>query len=110
MKNCFIIQPDPQAPYKVGIADLTQLGEFLPGSHTITRINIPEVFRGQGFGTKLLQQILDEADKEQVILSLEILPSGPLDYEQLRDWYFRHGFYELRSIPGVYCRNPKENS
>lgn len=105
MKNCYIVEMPDKC---IAIADLTRFGDMLPGTTTITRINVPEKYRGQGFGSQLLKQITDDADKDQVILSLEILPSGPLDYDQLRDWYVRYGFYQLHSIPGIYCRNPKE--
>lgn len=110
MKNCFyIVLSDEDAPVpQVAIADITNLGDMLPGTRTITRINVPTPFRGRGHGSQLLQQICDAADEAQVILSLEIMPSGPLDYEALQDWYWRYGFYELQSIPGIYCRNPKE--
>lgn len=107
VKNCYILPVDPEAPYRVGIADLTNMGEMVPGTMTITRINIPETHRGQGLGTKLLQMITDAADEEPTMLTLEIMPSGPLNYEQLYDWYVRHGFCQS-PFPGVLIRYPKE--
>lgn len=108
MKNCFILPVDNEAPYKVGIADLTNIGEMVPSTMTITRINIPESHRGQGLGSTLLKMITDAADEAQVMLSLEIMPSGPLDYDQLYDWYVRHQFHSLIPYPGVLVRYPKE--
>ncbi len=83
-----------------GIADLVKPGELTP-NWTITRINIPEQFRGNGYGTALLQRILDDADDDGVILQLEVSPSGPLNYLQLVRWYSRHGF---RHRPNGYMR------
>lgn len=108
MKNCFVLHlPDRQDRLpQIAIADLTNPGDFLPGTMTITRINVPAAHRGKGHGSALLKQITDAADAEGVILSLEINPSGPLDYNALYDWYVRHGFFEYRRIPGIYIRTP----
>lgn len=58
----------------------------------ITRINVPKQHRKQGHGTRLLQRILDDADKEGVKLALFCAPSGGLTFRQLVNWYKRHGF------------------
>jgi predicted GNAT family N-acyltransferase len=70
----------------------------------ITRINVPMMHHGEGHGTKVLAQILKDADAEKVNLYLEISPSDGLDYYQLEAWYLRHGF---RHWMGVYRRKPK---
>jgi GNAT superfamily N-acetyltransferase len=90
-----------------GIADVTNLGEMVPKTRTITRINIPEESRGRGLGTKLLRRILADADAEGVILSLEIMPSGPLDYNALEAWYRRWGFKPWKKHPMVFIRRPR---
>ena len=107
MNNMFVIQCDTT---KIAIADLTNPGDFLPGTRTITRINVPEAYRGKGFGTALLRMITDAADADGVILSLEINPSGPLDYDALRDWYVRNGFYEYSRMAGIYLRMPEKRN
>lgn len=94
MKNCYIDR-DTRS-----IADLTNVGEMVPGTMTITRINVPAESRGKGLGSMLLKQICTDADAEGVGLSLEIVPSGPLDYQDLYRWYGRYGF---EWIPKYYC-------
>lgn len=70
----------------------------------ITRINVPEDFRGLGHGRKLLKKITDEADEKGVNLFLEINPYGEMTYDELRDWYLRYGFKEI--ITGFFQRRP----
>lgn len=74
-----------------GIADLVRPGELTP-NWTITRINIPYVHRGNGYGSALLKRILADADKEQAVLQLEVFPTGALNYAELVAWYERNGF------------------
>jgi len=98
MRTCFVI------PKVNAIADLVRPGELTP-NWTITRINVPAKHRGQGYGSKLLRQILEEADAEGVTLQLEISPSDGLNYGQLWDWYKRHGF--MRHESGYMRRRPR---
>lgn len=86
MNNCYIFA-DTRT-----IADLTGMGDMVPGTMTITRINVPLGHRGKGLGSKILKAILDDADASGVSLSLEVLPSGGLNYDELVSWYERHGF------------------
>lgn len=74
----------------------------------ISRINVPHCHRGQGLGTKILSEILTDADAEGVWLELWPSPSGPLDYQSLVAWYTRHGFEELGNK--VMLRKPQETS
>jgi predicted GNAT family N-acyltransferase len=71
---------------------------FVEGRWFITRINVPMRHRGLGYGTKILRQILDDADKELVDLWLKIYPSGNLSYEQLESWYTRYGFKKVNDL------------
>lgn len=97
MKNCFVI-PEHRA-----IADLVPGHEMgLPG-YIITRINVPKASRKQGIGSRLLNAIIDEADRQREHLWLEIQPSDGLNYEELEAWYMRHGFIRSRII-GLYKR------
>lgn len=100
MPNCFVIS---QAR---AIADLTNIGEMVPGSMTITRVNVYKDFRGLGYGSQLLRMVCEEADSYQVMLSLEINAYGPLTREELADWYVRYGFFESSDYPGIYLRMP----
>jgi ribosomal protein S18 acetylase RimI-like enzyme len=75
--------------FQIAIADVMQLQD---GAYMLTRINVPAAYRKQGIGTKLLRQVLDEADACAKTLVLEIMPTGEMDYYALRKWYERYGF------------------
>lgn len=85
MRTCYV-DPEHRA-----IADLVAPGELTP-NWTITRINVPEKERGNGYGSALLDQIVSDADRDGVDLQLEVSPSGGLNYDQLVEWYKRRGF------------------
>lgn len=104
MRNCYIL-PTPSA--RPAIADLTGVGEMVPKTRTLTRINVPEKHRGDGLGSQLLKQILADADAEGVHLSLEVEPSGPLGYDSLVRWYYRYGFRKSKKYPGIMIRRAR---
>jgi GNAT superfamily N-acetyltransferase len=114
MKMTYIL-PLPESTYRlpnVAIADVSNFDEQIPGAHTIHRISVPVSWRGQGYGSKLLKMITDDADREKVILSLAILPSGGLNYEQLQAWYERNGFVGYpQETTGytIFYRKPRES-
>lgn len=89
MKLAYIIK---LSATKIAIADLASPGDVFPG-WTITRINVPWEYRGQGYGTKILNMILEEADQEGVDLYLVASSSGSMDDDELEAWYRRHGFH-----------------
>ena len=95
MQTCYVIR-EVRA-----IADLT---DYYGQGLIITRINVPVAHRGKGHATALLQQILDDADKEGITLYLEIQASDGLNRDQLQDWYERHGFKEF--VTGFWRRRP----
>ena len=107
MKNCYIVhlRDKPESFPQIAIADL--VSEMVPNTLTITRINVPSAHRGNGHGSKLLDQICADADREEIRLSLEIFPSGSLDYDELKEWYIRHGFKASKKYPGFYIRKPQ---
>jgi hypothetical protein len=63
---------------------------------TITIHRIWTVFPKRGYGSKMLRQVCELADRHQVFIKLKIAPLGrkpyPLSAVQLREWYHRHGF------------------
>lgn len=73
----------------------------------VTRIVVPAPFRGQGLGSRLMSEILADADAEKAVLFLEANAYGGLSDEQLRDWYTRRGF---SAIQDFYVREPNEVS
>lgn len=86
MKTSFV---DPEC---WGVADLMYLRK---DTYVLTRINVRDKFRRQGFGTELLRAVLDEADLHGATLVLEIAPSGKMGYHDLRKWYERFGFVNV---------------
>lgn len=76
---------------RLAVLDVTMLEENLA---EITRVNVPLEFRGQGHGSDLLQQVIDDADVEEINLQLFINPYGSMTYEQLQRWYEDNGFEE----------------
>jgi|SRR5690349_6104150 len=97
MKTCYVDYTSR------AIADLVQPGE-LTEFWTITRINVPVQHRGQGLGTRLLRQILADADVNGITLALEPSPENLDDYDRLVAWYRRHGF-KMRHT-GYMVRRP----
>lgn len=83
MKSCYV---DPKSR---AIADLIRLKER---EWLLTRINVPFQNRGKGYASTLLKRVLYEADQEGITLTLEVIPSGNLDEQQLTAWYERNGF------------------
>lgn len=71
----------------------------------IMRITVPPASRGKGVARRLLQTIIEDADKENVTLYLEIAQSDGLNYDQLEAWYERAGFSQNRSM-GFFVRKP----
>lgn len=97
MQNTYLIR---RGHYCAVIADLAPPGEFSPNTWNINRINALPPFRGQGLGREILNQILTDADTEQVTLTLEPRAYRPdstnlhdgLTQSDLEAWYLRHGF------------------
>jgi predicted GNAT family N-acyltransferase len=92
MKPCYIVKV---APHRIAIADLSKHHDRL-NTYVIHRINVPKEFRGQGHARELMRQIIKDADRENVTLTLGISPSDGLTFEQLRQWYERRGFKRVR--------------
>lgn len=78
---------------------------LLQGGMDLNRINVPAGSRGQGIGRKLMEEVLADADREGLILWLDINPYGAMTYEELEAWYLRIGF---EPHEGRYRRLPRE--
>ena len=86
------------------IADVSpgeHIGFPQPRAYVINRINVPKKHRGNGVASRLLQNILDDADEEGATLHLEINPSDGLTFRQLEAWYKRRGFEWSGSAGGA---------
>lgn len=87
MKHAYTIK---LSATRIAIADVCNIDG--DPYYMVTRINVPQQFRGKGIGTRLLKQILDDADKEGVILVLWPQASDGLPTYILEEWYKRYGF------------------
>lgn len=88
MRTSFTIRHDM---ISMSTVDLVEIGPEM----LITRIFVPYKYRGKGFASKLLKEVLEAADSDGVTLMLDISPSGGLEAEELRDWYLRNGFEQF---------------
>lgn len=93
---------------RIAVADLVEL---LDSVWLITRINVPLGYRGRGYGRSLLEQIVEDAEAEDVTLVLEISSYGSeMDNERLQEWYMRYGFVECEdsssTLFGYFVRHP----
>ena len=71
------------------ILNLSELEEKL---YEVNRISVLAPHRGKGIGRKLMEEMLQNADREQVSLVLDINPYGDMNFKQLEAWYGRLGF------------------
>lgn len=95
---------------KVAVLTL-QRCPYMRDAFFIQRINVIRRFRGQGIGTELLQRVVEDADYEEVKLTLTINPfsDADLNYDQLQSWYERYGFVEtaIEDDQGFFVREPE---
>ena len=94
MKDSYYVRDPDKGVFAAAIADVVEMPTHgrRRRHFVVTRINVMEQYRGQGFGTKVLDLILADADAEGVTLFLEPSPSGGLTMDELTAWYERHGF------------------
>jgi GNAT superfamily N-acetyltransferase len=62
----------------------------------VSLIKVRSTLAGAGYGTMMLNALCGLADKHDVALRLEILPTGRLTEQDLKGWYERRGF-----VPGT---------
>ncbi len=94
----------------------TVYAKLFPSVHK-DAVHISEIFAhptGKGFGTDILQRILDEADKQGVTLDLSAVPYGEdkMPPQDLIEYYRKHGF-KLRGegfADDEMVRKPKKRS
>ena len=74
--------------------------EFKPWRDTwrLAFIRTSGAGRGKGLASRVLKEIAAAADQAGITLTLGVEPQGNgLDYDQLENWYGRHGFSTTRS-------------
>lgn len=77
------------------VADLLPLRQN-PPVYSLKYISVPDDARGEGMGSKLLQVVLQEADKTHSIITLDPVAAGEMSTAELEKWYARHGFVSTR--------------
>jgi len=80
-------------------------------SWCVTGVQVSHRFRGQGHAARLLDAVIADAEAEGVLLTLYIVPdeSGGLDYNQLREFYTRHGFVTTDEDNGEMQYTPSQH-
>jgi GNAT superfamily N-acetyltransferase len=58
----------------------------------LNRIQVNRDRRGEGLGTKLLEEILADADHDGATLLVGVEPDTRGMFRKLANWYTRHGF------------------
>jgi hypothetical protein len=99
---------DPNIPE--AFAEIAKMKE--KGVYFILNLNVPFYARRKGLATKIMEQIVRDADKKGVTLLGDIQPddSGP-GYGTLKEFYKRYGFSEVRSgrDKGLIRRKPQKD-
>lgn len=72
-------------------------------------IEVPEDQRRQGLATKLLREVVMEADREGKTLLLWVKPYGTMGERDLIAWYRRFGFEVIQSAPVLMARAARTN-
>jgi len=87
MKDCYSYVCSPR---HLAVVDV----HFCVGMRmwVVSRVNVPAPFRRRGIATRLMGEVLEDADNEEVWLALWVNPYGDMTAEQLVDWYKRLGF------------------
>lgn len=106
MKETYIIRDPENEGLAAAIADVVLMPTRGPRRryYVVTNIRVMDKYRGQGYGSKVLNLICEDADRENVTLFLEPVASDGLTQKELVAWYERHGFdwgtWHMRRKPG----------
>lgn len=76
-------------PLSIGTAEAS---EIKPGIYYFNRLFIVPKYRGNKYGTILLDELLKIIKENNIRLMLDINPYGEMSYKQLEKFYIRHGF------------------
>lgn len=64
---------------------------------------------GYGYGSSMLREILEQANKEHISVCLHancgVYENGGLNQRQLEEWYFRNGFNLCHNLDPFYGLN-----
>jgi GNAT superfamily N-acetyltransferase len=77
------------APYNIARIKVERLADDRAFIHWVY---VPPAFRGRGLGQVLLDQVLADADREGIHLSLVARACGTMAQRPLEGWYGQNGF------------------
>ena len=66
------------------------------------RLFIHPLFRGNSYATILLDKLLSIIKERNLVLKLDINPYGDMSYEQLEEFYIKHGFIKKEDRDYVF--------
>lgn len=89
-------------------AELSEMFGRPKKTYYFNRLIVDKKLRGQGLSIKLMNQVVEWADKEKIIILLEINPYGDLGYLQLAQFYMRFGFEWEDKKRNMMIRRVKE--
>lgn len=108
MAHAYYNKIDQSSLVVIDLVEADGLQSVPPKTLIITRINVPAIHRHKGHASRLLAQVLDDADASSTTLALEIQESGGLTFPQLESWYKRRGF--KWGPHRLMWRKPKSNT
>lgn len=76
------------SPTKLAVADLTRVAN---DQWYFSRLNVPEVFRGKGYGRELLKSVIKWCDDKKTAILLEINAHAGAGFN-LAPMYEKYGF------------------
>jgi len=92
------------------ILDVSLPGDFdddEPNACYVHRINVPKEHRKKGIGRKLFDMLLEDADREGIVLLLQPNPYGEMGILDLIAWYKRLGFVIVNRHSLMMRREPR---
>ena len=93
------------ASCQLSVADRVP-GKLQPATRYLSDLAVEPEARGQGYARALLEQMIDLADRNGIVLMLEVRADAdsPLDDAALANWYGRLGFVTMRRPVGGQTR------
>lgn len=111
MNNTYYEKLGPTALAQVDLTEVTHpvdlclvLESPVSPVWVVNRVIVPRGRRGSGVGTRLMREVLADADREGVTLALEVQPYESARRDDLVRWYEGLGFAWARRGVGMMVR------